>query len=170
MLEGWYLITAALLVLSGGTKLRDPEPTRGALRTAGLPASRPAVWTLAGVEIAVGAAAMALPRTEVAMAVALLYLGFAGFVTWALARGLPLQTCGCFGRSDTPPGWVHVAVDASAVIAAVAVALGDGTDLVTMLADQPAAGLPYVGYLALGVYLTALVLTELPALPRGRRQ
>ena len=51
MLEGWYFITVALLVLSGGSKLRDPEPTRGALRVAGLPSSRGVVTSLAAARV-----------------------------------------------------------------------------------------------------------------------
>lgn len=163
MLEGWYLITVALLVLSGGSKVRDPEPTRGALRAASLPSSRGAVYGLAAAEILIGASALALPGAAPALAVAVAYTGFAGFVVIALVRELPLRSCGCFGTSDTPPGRLHVGLNLSAVGAAVAVATRGGLDLGEFLAAQPAAGIPYLGFVGVGAVLVALVLTDLPA-------
>jgi uncharacterized membrane protein YphA (DoxX/SURF4 family) len=160
MLEGWYFMTAALLVLSGGSKLRDPEPTRGALRAARLPSSRGVVLGLAGIEVAVGALALGLQSPLAAAAVAAVYLGFAGFVAFALLRDIPLQSCGCFGKSDIPPGWLHVAVNLSAVGAAAAVATRGGADLIGLLDSQPAAGLPYLAFVALGAYLMSLILTH----------
>ncbi|MFP5331835.1 MAG: MauE/DoxX family redox-associated membrane protein [Acidimicrobiia bacterium] len=170
MLEGWFFITAGLLVLSGGSKVRDPEPTRGALRAAGLPSSRGAVYALATSEIAVGALALALPHPVVAGAVAVTYLGFAGFVAYALARHLPLQSCGCFGRSDTPPGTIHLALNLATAAVAASVAMTGGADLLTVLSAQPAAGIPYLGFVAAGAFLTALVLSDLPAILPGRRR
>jgi hypothetical protein len=163
MLEGWHFITVALLVLSGGSKVRDPEPTRGALRAAGLPSSRGAVWGLGGVEIVIGSMALGLVSPMITGAVAAIYLGFAGFVAYALLRRLPLQSCGCFGRSDTPPGWLHVGVNLSAAGVAGALALGGGGDLIGLLREQPAAGIPYLGFVGIGAVLTALLLSELPA-------
>lgn len=170
MLEGWFFITAGLLVLSGGSKVRDPDPTRGALRAAGLPSSLGAVYTLAALEIAVGATALAVPHPMTAIAVASLYLGFGAFVAYALARRLPLQSCGCFGKSDTPPGPVHVVLNLGSAAMASVVALVGGADLFAVLADQPAAGIPYIGFVGLGAVLVALVLSELPAVLAGRRR
>ncbi|MEX1005220.1 MAG: MauE/DoxX family redox-associated membrane protein [Acidimicrobiia bacterium] len=168
MLEGWYFITVALLVLSGGSKLRDPEPTRGALGIAGLPSSRGVVTILAVGEIVVGAAALALTSPLVPAAVALFYAGFALFVVTALLRRLPLQSCGCFGTSDTPPGWIHVGVNVSAATTAVAVMADSGADLFGLLSAQPASGIPYVGFLGIGAALLALVLSDVPTvLTRG---
>lgn len=170
MLEGWFFITAGLLVLSGGSKVRDPDPTRGALRSAGLPSSLGAVYTLGVIEIAVGASALAVPHPLVAAAVASLYLGFGGFVTYALAHRLPLQSCGCFGKSDTPPGPVHVVLNLGTAAVSSAVAVTGGADLFAVLAEQPAAGVPYVGFIAVGAVLVALVLSELPAVLPGRNR
>lgn len=163
MLEGWYFITVALLVLSGGSKVRDPEPTRGALRAAGLPSARWVVLVLAGGEIVVGASGLAFFSPLVSAAVAVFYIGFAGFVAVALVARLPLQSCGCFGTSDTPPGWIHVSVNVAAAAAATFFALTGGVDLFGVLASQPAAGVPYLGFVAIGTVLLALVLSELPA-------
>ncbi|MDX1447605.1 MAG: hypothetical protein R3246_00970 [Acidimicrobiia bacterium] len=168
MLEGWFFITAGLLVLSGGSKIRNPDPTRGALRAAGLPSSPGAVYALAAVEIGLGAAALAIPHSAIAAGVAILYLGFAVFVGMALARRLPLQSCGCFGKSDTPPGPIHLGVNLATAAVAGVVATGGGADLLEVLADQPAAGIPYLGFVAVGVVATALILSELPAVLPGR--
>lgn len=163
MLEGWFLMTAALLVLSGGSKLRDPEPTRGALRVAGLPSAGWAVSLLALTEIVLGLATFVVPSPLVPLGVAATYLGFAAFVMIALRRGLPLQSCGCFGRSDTPPGAGHLAVNLLAAAAAAMVAMAGGIDLWQILAVQPAAGVPYLGFVSIGTFLLALLLTDLPA-------
>ena len=170
MLEGWFFITAGLLVLSGGSKVRDPDPTRGALRAARLPSSRGAVYTLAAVEVTAGATALAVPNPNSAWAVAALYFGFAAFVAYALARRLPLQSCGCFGKSDTPPGPLHVVVNLGTAAIASVVAISGGADLFAVLADQPAAGIPYVGFVAVGAVLVALVLAELAAVLPGPRR
>jgi hypothetical protein len=168
MLEGWFFITAALLVLSGGSKFRDPEPTRGALRAARLPSSRHAVLALATAEIAIAATALLWPSPWAAGAVAVAYFGFAGFVAAALARRWPIQSCGCFGRSDSRPGASHLVVNLANAGAAVAVAAAGGLDLGSILAAQPGAGLPYIGFVAIGSFLLALVMSELPGVLRGR--
>lgn len=168
MLEGWFFITAALLALSGGAKIRDPEPTRGALVAAGFPGTRVAVMGLALAEVTAGLAGlMGLRWGAVAMAV--LYGGFAGFVGLALWRRLPLQSCGCFGKVDTPPTPLHLIVNAAASAAAMAAALRGGIDLALVLPDQPGGGLPYLFFVGIGTYLLILVLTRLPMLSRKAR-
>ena len=166
MTEGWFFMTAALLVLSGGTKLRDPAPTRGALRTAGLPSSGWVVSALAATEIVAGATGLLVPHPAPAVGVAVLYAGFAGFVGVALATGMPLQSCGCFGRSDTPPGVTHLVVDLLGATAAVAIAIGGGVDLLAILAAQPGFGIPYLGFVAIGTVAIGLLITDLPSVLR----
>ncbi len=115
-------------------------------------------------EIVVAAAALGWGGTFAAAAVGLLYLSFAGFVAWALARKLPLQSCGCFGRADTPPTLVHVIVNLLASAAAFFMASTGGTFLLDVLGNQPAAGVPYLVFLAIGTALLTMALTSLPAL------
>src|SRR5690606_27424654 len=129
---------------SGGSKFRDPEPTRGALRAARLPSSRGAVLALGGVELVVAATGLLWPSPWAAAAVAACYLAFAAFVGFALARRLPIQSCGCFGRSDTPPGPLHLGVNLTAATAATIVAARGGFDFVSFLVAQPGAGVPFV--------------------------
>ena len=162
MLEAWFFIAAALLVISGGSKLIDPAPTRGALAAANLPKGP---WTapLVGViEIAAGIAGTVFGGPA-SMAVGMVYLGFAGFVALALLRHLPVQSCGCFGRPDTPPTWGHLVFNLISTAAAAALALTGRIPLDT-LAGQPLAAVPYLGFVALGVWVVYLLLAELPTL------
>lgn len=162
MLEAWFFIAAALLVISGGSKLIDPAPTRGALAAANLPSG---AWTaplLGVVEILAGIGGTALGGWA-SLAVGIVYLGFAGFVAVALLRRLPIQSCGCFGRTDTPPTWGHMAFNLVSAGAAGAVAVTGVVPLDT-LAGQPLAALPYLGFVALGVWIVYLLLAELPTL------
>jgi hypothetical protein len=161
MLQTWgavYLAAAALLVAAGVPKVRDPLPLVRALRSVSLPAGRTSVRLLAAVEVAVGLLAVLRPSRPAAVLVAAAYALFTGFVLLALRRGGVLTSCGCFGRSDTPPTRVHVAVTAAFALAAAAVA-----------ADPPASGwsdvpqLPLlVGFAALVAALAYVVLAVLP--------
>ena len=113
-------VFSALVLVSGVAKLISPAATSGALRASGLPSSWSAVRLLGGVEVAVGAYAVLAGDRLAGVAVALLYAGFTLFVVNALVRGLPVSSCGCFGREDTPPSWIHVGVTAIGVAAGTA--------------------------------------------------
>lgn len=160
MLSGWLFITSALLIVSGGAKIADRAPTAGALAAAGLPARPWMVPLLGAGEIAAGTAALSGSVAGM-LAHALLYLGFAAFVGLALIRHLPIQSCGCFGRPDTPPSATHVFINLSATATGPAMGF-QPLGLPAVLADQPGFGLPYLGFLGIGTYLTILALTELP--------
>ncbi len=157
-----YLAAAVLLVVSGAPKVRDPQPLANALRSAGLPSSRALARGAAGAEVVVGLGALAVPSRAGGMAVAVAYAAFTAFVVLALVRGGVLESCGCFGKADTPPSVLHAAVTALAALAGAGVALwppasgwtgldGGGvlavaapTALVTFLAWQVLAVLPTV--------------------------
>jgi hypothetical protein len=167
VLEAWFFIAAALLVLSGGSKLIDPAPTRGALETARLPAGAGTVPSLAVAEIAAGFTGIILGGWGAA-AVGLIYLGFAGFVFYALQRRLPIQSCGCFGRPDTPPTWWHFGFNLISFGVGLSLAF-TGRSPVDLLSDQPLAGIPYLAFVALGVWVVYLLLAEMPrTLAAGR--
>lgn len=162
MLEAWFFIAAALLVISGGSKLIDPAPTRGALAAANLPSG---AWTspLIGLsEIAAGIAGTVSGGTA-SVTVGIIYLGFAGFVALALFRDLPIQSCGCFGRADTPPTRGHLVFNLVSGTVAVAIA-AIGRIPIDTLSDQPLAAVPYMGFVAVGVWVVYLLLAELPTL------
>jgi hypothetical protein len=90
------------------------------------------------------------------------YLAFAAFVTAALAADAPLQSCGCFGQTDTPPSGIHVALNVGAAGTAFAAALSGTPALTDTLADQPWNAFPFVLLVAICVYLCVLVVTVLP--------
>lgn len=159
---GWSHLSATLLLISGGAKLVDPDPTSGALRAAGLPASRWAVGALGLWEIAAGSLALGVGGFVGGSMLFVTYAAFAGFIVYALRSGLPIQSCGCFGRTDTPPSPSHVAINVLAAGSGMWLMFSDSGDLVTTLADQPLGGVPYVGFVAVGVYALYLLLAELP--------
>lgn len=166
MLEAWFFIAAALLILSGGSKIVDPAPTRGALTASGLPDGAWAALLLGAGEIFAALAGIVVGGWA-ALLVTAVYLGFAGFVANALLRRLPIQSCGCFGKVDTPPTWSHLVFNLISAAAAGGIAVGSPAPI-DLLFDQPLLGLPYLGFVLLGVSIVYLLLAELPQL-RGLR-
>lgn len=162
LFESMLAIGAVLLMGSGGMKLFDRAPTRGALSASGLPSSEPVVLVLAATEIAIGSSVITIDHPAAALALATIYLGFAGFVAYALRRRLPIQSCGCFGKSDTPPSLAHLVVNLTLAASGVVVATSDS--VAARLGTGSAwsvAGL--LGMAAIGAYVTYLLLAEFPA-------
>ncbi len=125
---------AVLLVIAGAQKLIDPWPAASALRQAKFPVSRSMVRSGAGVEIAIGSLFLVMGTGVLAAAVSAVYLAFAGFVVVAMRAGVD-GSCGCFGREDTPPSWLHVAANGLVAVAAVAYAFGDAAAPVDNLTE-----------------------------------
>lgn len=163
-MEGWFFVTAALLVVSGVQKLADSNPTAGALRAAGLPHQNLAVFALAAAEVTVGGANLLASSRPLALAQAGLYAAFATFVVYALTRRIPIASCGCFGKRDTPPTVLHLVVNLAAVVVATVAARNGFVDVGTVVSSQPLAGVPYLGFLAVGTYCLYLLLGQLPLL------
>lgn len=159
----WSQLCGAVLIISGGTKLVDPDPTAGAMSTAGLPASGAVVFALGIWEILAGGVAVAIGGRVGGSLLFVTYGGFALFIGFALRNDLPIQSCGCFGRADTPPSGLHLGINVSAALAGGWLMLRGGGDLISTLHDQPLAGIPYLAFIAVGVYAIILLLTELPA-------
>ena len=79
-LAGPYLAAVILLVVvAGGSKLRDPLPLVRALRSARLPGTAPLVRVLATAEIVVGTAAVVTGSRLSALLVCLSYAAFIGY-------------------------------------------------------------------------------------------
>jgi hypothetical protein len=161
---GPYLAAALLLVAAGLAKVRRPADTAVALRRAGLRVPDWAVRAGAGAEVATGCWAFTSGRLA-AGAVALSYLGFAGFVALALRRGSPVSSCGCFGsgdKMDSPPTVTHAVLNLAAAAVAGWAALRAHPGVVTVLRRQPLAGVPLVLLIGAGAYLAYLVMGALP--------
>jgi hypothetical protein len=105
------LVAAGVLAYAGAAKVLDPTMTAGALRAMGLPVPRWLVRVGAGAEVALAVAAVVWGGGLLWALVGVSYTLFAGFVVFALVSGRPIGSCGCFGRVDIPPTWLHVVVN-----------------------------------------------------------
>jgi hypothetical protein len=134
----------------------------------GIPVDDTRVRVLAGAEIVVGALALAVTSRAVAACVALSYAGFAIFTVVALVRELPLDSCGCLGRLETPPGARHLVV----IGVALAGALGETADptasMLERLTDDAGAGVLFcLGVLMLtGAAMVLFRAGRRPSTPR----
>jgi hypothetical protein len=99
---------------------------------------------LAAGEVAVGLGGV---LTGNGIAVAVSYLAFTTFVVVARLRGGVLSSCGCFGRADTPPTWLHAGVTAGLAVASVPGRTAS-LDLALLVA---AAAVAATAYLAMAV-------------------
>jgi hypothetical protein len=161
-LAGPFMIAAAVLALAGVRKLLDPGSTQGALREMGLPWRGPVVPAMAVAEILTGVWALIEGSRGSATLLALWYVAFAVFVVVALRRETPLSSCGCIGRPDTPPTIAHVLVNVLFALVALGVAVDPYGPVEAVLGDQPWAAVPFLLWLAVGVYIVYLVLAVLP--------
>jgi uncharacterized membrane protein HdeD (DUF308 family) len=171
LLAAPYLAAAALLVVAGGPKVVDPLPLVRALRSAGLPAGRGLVRAFAVSEVVIGALALVQPGRVPAALVALAYAAFTAFVGLALARGGVLESCGCFGKADTPPTRAHLAVTAALAVAAGALAAfpPQGPVWTPAALTAPATAV-LLGFAALLAVLAHAVMAVLPlATPAAAR-
>jgi len=154
-------IALGLLAASGLAKLVDPEPTIGAMRSARLPASNLVAYLLGTVEVLLASASLAMGGVALVGA-AILYGGFTVFTFAATRKRIPVQSCGCFGRDDTPPSPIHVSFNLGAMVSLLAVA-----SLGVSPIDWGLPGLQlalYLGFTAIGVYVSYLMLSSLPQL------
>jgi hypothetical protein len=162
LLAGPFAIACVLLAVGGVAKAIRPVDTSGALRAMRLPSS-PTLVRVGGVaEALIAVAALVTAFWLLAYLVAASYLAFTLFVFGALRAGKPLSSCGCFGKIDTPPSVIHVAIDLAAAAVAVGIALTGDAALPHVLENQPLAGVPFLLLVAMGAYLTFLAFSALP--------
>jgi len=159
---GPFAIAALLLAVAGAMKVASPADTANALRGAGLPASPRLVRAGGAIEALGGAYAFIEGDLIGAVLVALSYVLFAAFVAFALACDLPISTCGCFGKTDTPPSRVHLVFNLAAVIAAVTIAIDPSAGIADAVGSQPLSGVPFVMLVVIGTGLSLLTLSALP--------
>jgi hypothetical protein len=159
-------ISLSLLGASGIAKVIDPGPTSGALKAARLPGSDSVSRALGVAELV--AAALGLTLGGMALIPAtLLYAAFALFTLAALRQRLPIQSCGCFGRDDTPPTKIHITYNAVAASALTWTAFsGD----VPIIWNAPLMELALLLLFAvLGAFASYLLLARLPLTVHGGR-
>ena len=161
-MAGPLYIASLLLVVAGAPKVARPDETARALRSIGLPGSPLLVRILAVAEMVIGTYALLLGGRTSALLVAVIYLGFAGFVAIALAKGGVVASCGCFGRDDTPPTWAHLILNLAASGVAFAAAISPVTGLIDAVQTEPLNGLVLVAFVAMGTWFAYLILNVLP--------
>ncbi len=169
--SGPLLAAAGLLVAAGAPKVRRPESAVRALHSVGLPVPALVVRMGGAAELAVGAAAVVTGARWTAALVAASYLAFTAFVALALRSGGVVASCGCFGRADTPPTLMHIAVNVLLAAGAASAVAAPPGGLPSVLSAAPWGGVPLLGYAAgCGVlaYYALAVLPTLSAQPSAR--
>jgi hypothetical protein len=165
IIAGPFHVIVGLLLVAGVAKFVRPGATADVATAAGIPSSTWVVRIFALIEVAGAVTALLLGGWAPALAVGVLYLVFAGFVLVLKVRGIETAGCGCFGQeSEDPPGGLHIAVDVIAALIAAVAMVSPVPGIAAVLAEQPLAGVPYVGFVALGIWLLVVLLTDLPRL------
>ena len=149
------LIAAAVLAVAGVHKLKSPAAAEAALRAQGIRVPVGSGRVLGGVEIGVGlAAAFGLPGAVVVLAV--MYLGFTGFVLRAIRDDAP---CGCLGRADAPATFLQAVLDLTfAVVAVISAVIAHQVDRLTV---DPLAGTGLAVVLGVGTILAMHIIGPL---------
>ena len=153
-----HVAAALLLIVAGLAKVFRPVPTAELLASFGLPEVPAAVVVIGIVESVVGVLALVTGGHLLAVATGTFYVGFIVVVGRALATGA--ESCGCFGRVDSPPSWIHVV--GNAVFAVASFVAAAGRTPAQVMADQPADGIGFVVGTGLIAGLTLVAFTAVP--------
>ena len=153
---------ALVLGLAGAAKVLDPTMTVGAMRALHLPSSPTVVRLGAAAELAIAVAALTVAGPWPYLLVALSMLAFALFVATALRRGTMIGSCGCFGREDTPPHPIHVALDLGLAAVALVGATFPEAPLALVADDLPDS----IAVVVLAVVTAGLLYAAFVDLPR----
>lgn len=153
-------VATGVLIVAGLAKLRSPSATASSLRELRVPSPLTSARLLGAYEVALGVAAVVVGSPLLWGLVGLSYLGFTGFVLWALGDKSRVGSCGCFGREDTPATNGHLVFNAVAaamallaVINPVELSSFDGSAFEALLA---------VTLIAIGITLSITAMTVLP--------
>jgi hypothetical protein len=162
-LLGPALVAAAVLALAGAQKLLDPTMTVGALRAMGRPVAPTVVRVGAAAELGLAIAAVVVDSPWAWDLIGLSYLAFAAFVWVALRREAPIGSCGCFGRADTPPHPVHVALDLLLAASAAGAAATFDQAPIDAMGDHPGGAALVVAFSLAGAAAVYAAFTKAPA-------
>lgn len=116
-------VFSVLLFATGVAKLLRPGDTGRALSAIGLPLGRPLARVLGLAEMVVGVGALLSGSPIWYLSQAALFGAFLVWVVLARRLDVPMASCGCLGRDDTPPYWGHVLVDGLAVVTSAGAAM-----------------------------------------------
>jgi hypothetical protein len=159
-----FFATAVVLALSGLAKLRQPGPLVRMFASTGIPVGPAAVRALSLGELGLGAVCLAAPTRIAAFALGSLYAGFAAFLAWLLVRRIEVSSCGCSGKEDVPPSWIHVGLNLAAAAAAMAAAASGPAfpSVAAAAARLPVGGTGFLVGVAAIAALGALCAAYLP--------
>jgi uncharacterized membrane protein YphA (DoxX/SURF4 family) len=169
-LAGFVLAAAALLVISGISKLARPEPAAKALAAAGWPSSPSLSRSLGGAEVAFGAWVLAMGGPAPTAVLALVYLAFAGFSAH-LMRVAPGGTdCGCFGTTGTNVSRTHIVTNTVVAVAISSTLIHPVGGVADVIANSPGSGIPLLALSTLLAGSVARLLAgRLPGTSLGSR-
>ena len=146
-------VFSLLLILTGVAKIRSPGEVRRALTALGFP-SIPLVGGVVGVvEVVVGSTTLFWGPSLVAQGLLFVVLGI--WVLVALRREVPIASCGCLGKDDTPPTVAHIVLNAIAASVSLVAAGGPA-----MRINPGLEGVAQLTLLAVGVFVSYIVLTD----------
>lgn len=157
-----FFLSAGLLAAAGAAKLARPRPTAQALLDVGWPASDGIARGVGMVEIAVGAGALLIGDVLPALALAGVYVAFAGFLGFVLWMHPDAGSCGCAGTKAVPPSRLHLVLNLMAATSGVAFATVAGPGVVTWIGDLGSAAFVVVPGLVLAGWLVLVAVTEAP--------
>ena len=157
-----FFLATSLLLLSGVLKLVRPRATAQALLDAGLPGSRAVARGLGAGECAAAAFAAAAPARGGALALALVYFAFAGFVGSVLRTHPTAASCGCAGSKAVPPSLLHLGLDVVAAAAGLTYLAKHGPSVGVWFARFGWGSVPVLAGLVLAGWLVIVVVTEVP--------
>jgi hypothetical protein len=156
-------LAAGLLVLAGGVKLVRPRATAQALLDVGLPGSRAVARGIGTVEIAAGAWALLAPGAGGALALGVVYLGFAVFLGYMLRAHPEAGSCGCAGPTPVPPSGLHLALNVLAGLAALAYATTVAPSFGAWAGSLGWAAVPVLAGMSFAGWLAVVAVAEAPA-------
>jgi hypothetical protein len=172
MLGAVCAAAAMLLLWSGFAKLRRPGPAARML--VGLlghsfPVQGLAVRLLGALELTIGLSVLVSGGRTALVALAACYLAFAA-VAARLATGVHQAPCGCFGRSETPTGLLHLVVNLVVAALAVAGALRPFGSLAGYAGQDDTVLAVGLGQVVVLAGLTYLVVTAFPDVLAARKR
>jgi hypothetical protein len=112
--------------------------------------------------VLVGSLGLFRPGPTVAVVVATMYAGFAGFLGYTILAGVSLGSCGCLGDRELAPNRLHLLLNLVAAGSAVGAALMPFPGVVSFAASLPYRGVPFLAGLTVAGYLAYATVAELP--------
>lgn len=159
LVEGVFAVVSLVLVIGGVLKLREPQPTREMLQLVGIPSPDLVAHVSAGVEIALGIAALLFGGIVLGILVAFLYAVFTVMMLMLVRAGEAARSCGCFGSLSSEPSILHVAINAVASVIAAVSAVSNVRGLIDYPSDLAASGLPQALCVLAGCVVVIALLT-----------